>query len=183
MTCEKRVKLLLKSANWHEKTNDIFLSSVPDLAQQAAVITPEEVSLWTNNRVMEWLKSANLSEYAPNLRGSGVHGSLMVHEPLFNADLFASLLSISPQKTLLRRHLSLHFSELVGKVVMQNKREAESQPNYQQLTATTKVKNGKKSQFTLTRRNRHKSTKGEIDFEDLVCSLDNSEPQISEAKL
>jgi len=39
---------------------------------------PEEAKLWTNHRVMEWLRSIDLSEYAPNLRGSGVHGALMV---------------------------------------------------------------------------------------------------------
>ncbi len=33
---------------------------------------------WSNHRVMEWLKSIDLSEYAPNLRGSGVCGALIV---------------------------------------------------------------------------------------------------------
>lgn len=41
-------------------------------------ITPAEISQWTNHRVMEWLRSVDLAEYAPNLRGSGVHGGLMV---------------------------------------------------------------------------------------------------------
>ena len=27
---------------------------------------------------MEWLRSVDLAEYAPNLRGSGVHGGLIV---------------------------------------------------------------------------------------------------------
>ena len=31
-------------------------------------------------RVMEWLRHVDLSEYAPNLRGSGVHGALLVFE-------------------------------------------------------------------------------------------------------
>ena len=39
-----------------------------------------EVVFWTNHRVMEWLRSVDLAEYAPNLRGSGVHGALMVYE-------------------------------------------------------------------------------------------------------
>ena len=39
---------------------------------------PGDVVLWTNHRVMEWLRTIDLSEYAPNLRGSGVHGALMV---------------------------------------------------------------------------------------------------------
>lgn len=33
---------------------------------------------WSNHRVMEWLRSVDLAEYAPNLRGSGVHGGLIV---------------------------------------------------------------------------------------------------------
>lgn len=41
-------------------------------------MTPAEISQWTNHRVMEWLRSVDLAEYAPNLRGSGVHGGLMV---------------------------------------------------------------------------------------------------------
>ena len=38
---------------------------------------PGDVALWTNHRVMEWLRTIDLSEYAPNMRGSGVHGALM----------------------------------------------------------------------------------------------------------
>lgn len=41
-------------------------------------MSPAEISQWTNHRVMEWLRSVDLAEYAPNLRGSGVHGGLMV---------------------------------------------------------------------------------------------------------
>ena len=142
----------------------------PEIPEQKK-FQPEEVALWTNNRVMEWLRSANLAEYAPNLRGSGVHGSLLINEPLFTSDLLAALLSIPPAKTLLRRHLNLHFSELVGKNCMQFKRDVENSANYQPLTASAKVKHAKKSQFTLRRRN--KSNKGsDIDFEDLVCPLD-----------
>jgi len=37
-----------------------------------------DVLLWTNGRVTEWLRLVELAEYAPNLRGSGVHGALMV---------------------------------------------------------------------------------------------------------
>ena len=59
--------------------------------------------------VMEWLRHVDLSEYAPNLRGSGVHGALLVHERRFTAEILAGILSIPPSKTLLRRHLSLHI--------------------------------------------------------------------------
>nr|CAD7431550.1 unnamed protein product [Timema monikensis] len=127
-----------------------------------------DVALWTNHRVMEWLRVVDLAEYAPNLRGSGVHGGLMVHEPRFTADLLASLLSIPPSKTLLRRHLSTHFKELLGRDCIQEKREAETTLGYIPLSATTKIKIAKKSQFTLKR----KKSKSELDFGDLVCPLD-----------
>ena len=38
----------------------------------------QDPTLWTNHRVMEWLRSIDLSEYAANMRGSGVHGALIV---------------------------------------------------------------------------------------------------------
>ncbi len=140
---------------------------------------PPEVATWTNHRVMEWLRHVDLAEYAPNLRGSGVHGGLLVHESRFSADLFASLLSIPPAKTLLRRHLSLHFRDLVGPDVMKEKRNAEEEPGHQALTPTAKVRPGSGTsqtrigQFSLRRR-RFKAG-DELDFEELVCPLEQPE--------
>ncbi|XP_055902501.1 liprin-beta-1 [Eupeodes corollae] len=133
----------------------------------------EPVALWTAHRVMEWLKVADLSEYAPNLRGAGVHGALMLYEERFTAELLADLLSIPPSKTLLRRHLATHFKELLGRATIQGKRDAEAQPGYQPLNITAKIKLQKKSQFSLKRR---KSTKGsEIEWTDFVCPMAQSE--------
>merc|ERR1712004_662870 len=70
--------------------------------ERESQVTPGEVLLWTNHRVMEWLRHVDLSEYAPNLRGSGVHGALLVMEKRFTAELLASLLSIPSSKSLLR---------------------------------------------------------------------------------
>ncbi|XP_046809080.1 liprin-beta-2 [Lucilia cuprina] len=137
----------------------------------------EFISLWTAHRVMEWLRVADLSEYAPNLRGAGVHGALMLYEPRFNADLLADLLSIPPSKTLLRRHLATHFKELLGRDVIHAKRDAEAQIGYQPLTITAKIRPPKKTQFSLKRR---KSTKGlqcgsnEIEWTDYVCPMNTS---------
>ncbi|XP_065360803.1 liprin-beta-2 [Calliphora vicina] len=134
----------------------------------------EFIALWTAHRVMEWLRVADLSEYAPNLRGAGVHGALMLYEPRFNADLLADLLSIPPSKTLLRRHLFTHFKDLLGRDVIHAKRDAEAQLDYQPLTITAKIRPPKKTQFSLKRR---KSTKGlqcgttEIKWTDYVCPM------------
>jgi hypothetical protein len=64
----------------------------------------------------------------------------MVHEPRFTAELLASLLAIPPHKTLLRRHLSTHFQELVGRDKILEKRHAEAIPGHVPLTATAKLK-------------------------------------------
>ncbi|XP_023410793.1 liprin-beta-1 isoform X7 [Loxodonta africana] len=103
-------------------------------------IAPSEVQQWTNHRVMEWLRSVDLAEYAPNLRGSGVHGGLMVLEPRFNVETMAQLLNIPPNKTLLRRHLATHFNLLIGAEAQHQKRDAMELPDYVLLTATAKVK-------------------------------------------
>lgn len=131
--------------------------------------SPSEVVQWSNHRVMEWLRSVDLAEFAPNLRGSGVHGGLIVSsecveisffetsgklletrrgpfaplqilEPRFNSETLALLLNIPPQKTLLRRHLATAFSALVGGQAAQEKREYANSTGHVPLTTTAKVK-------------------------------------------
>ncbi|XP_078036348.1 liprin-beta 1 isoform X1 [Augochlora pura] len=132
----------------------------------------DNIHLWTNHRVMEWLRVVDLAEYAPNMRGSGVHGGLMVYEGRFTSELLAALLSISPGKTLLRRHLTTHFNQILGREVVQRKREIESTLGFVPLTLTARLKIPKKSQFTLKR----KKSKNEVDYGNLVCPLEASPP-------
>ncbi|EOA96527.1 Liprin-beta-1, partial [Anas platyrhynchos] len=131
-------------------------------------VTPSEVTQWTNHRVMEWLRSVDLAEYAPNLRGSGVHGGLMVLEPRFNVETMAQLLNIPPNKTLLRRHLATHFNLLIGQDAQQKKREAMESPDYVLLTATAKVK-PKKLAFSSFGSLRKKK---QDDVEEYVCPME-----------
>ncbi|XP_061533501.1 liprin-beta-1b isoform X3 [Phycodurus eques] len=136
-------------------------------------ISPAEISQWTNHRVMEWLRSADLAEYAPNLRGSGVHGGLMVLEPRFNVETMALLLNIPPNKTLLRRHLATHFNLLIGSEAQQLKQECLENPDYTLLTATTKVKPRKLSfgNFGSLRKKRQEES------EEYVCPMDVEMPK------
>uniref|UniRef100_A0A4W6E5S0 PPFIA binding protein 1b n=1 Tax=Lates calcarifer TaxID=8187 RepID=A0A4W6E5S0_LATCA len=136
-------------------------------------ITPAEISQWTNHRVMEWLRSVDLAEYAPNLRGSGVHGGLMVLEPRFNVETMALLLNIPPNKTLLRRHLATHFNLLIGSEAQQLKQECLENPDYTLLTATTKVKPKKLSfgNFGSLRK------KKQDESEEYVCPMDVEMPK------
>ncbi|XP_026143113.1 liprin-beta-1b isoform X2 [Carassius auratus] len=134
-------------------------------------ISPAEVSQWTNHRVMEWLRSVDLAEYAPNLRGSGVHGGLMVLEPRFNVETMALLLNIPPNKTLLRRHLATHFNLLVGSEAQQLKQECLENPDYTVLTATAKVKPHKLAFAGFGRK------KKQEDSEEYVCPMDVEMPK------
>lgn len=130
----------------------------------------EKVHLWTAHRVWDWLRCVDLAEYAPNLRGAGVHGALMILEPRFTATLLADLLSIPASKTLLRRHLNTHFKELLGMEIIQAKREFENTLGYQPLTLYSKIK--KKAPFSSLMRK--KSFKGSIKVDentDLVCPI------------
>nr|XP_046250045.1 liprin-beta-1b isoform X7 [Scatophagus argus] len=136
-------------------------------------ISPAEISQWTNHRVMEWLRSVDLAEYAPNLRGSGVHGGLMVLEPRFNVETMALLLNIPPNKTLLRRHLATHFNLLIGSEAQQLKQECLENPDYTLLTATTKVKPRKLSfsSFGSLRKKKQEES------EEYVCPMDVEMPK------
>ncbi|MCI4389152.1 hypothetical protein PGIGA_G00094610 [Pangasianodon gigas] len=138
-------------------------------------ITPAEVCQWTNHRVMEWLRSVDLAEYAPNLRGSGVHGGLMVLEPRFNVETMALLMNIPPNKTLLRRHLATHFYLLIGAEAERLKQECLEHPDYTLLTATAKVKPRRLSLggFGTLRRKRQEES------EELLCPLEVQIPQNS----
>uniref|UniRef100_A0A3B4TFH5 PPFIA binding protein 2 n=1 Tax=Seriola dumerili TaxID=41447 RepID=A0A3B4TFH5_SERDU len=135
--------------------------------------TPNEVVQWSNHRVMEWLRSVDLAEYAPNLRGSGVHGGLIMLEPRFNSDTMAMLLNIPPQKTLLRRHLTTNFNSLVGEQAQQEKREYTEAVGYTPLSITAKVKPKKLGFSNLTHLRRRRPDEST----DYVCPIESSSPQ------
>ncbi|XP_071809139.1 liprin-beta-1-like isoform X2 [Asterias amurensis] len=128
-----------------------------------------EVMLWTNHRVMEWLRTVDLSEYAPNLRGSGIHGALMVLEPRFSAETLAATLCIPNSKSLLRRHLSTHFVSLVGSQIQAQKRESEKASGYVPLSALSKIK-PKKRPFG------GRPKKRGMEEEDYVCPMNLEAP-------
>ncbi|XP_063800566.1 liprin-beta-2 isoform X1 [Pseudophryne corroboree] len=140
-------------------------------------LSPSEVVQWSNHRVMEWLRSVDLAEYAPNLRGSGVHGGLIILEPRFNSDTLAMLLNIPPEKTLLRRHLATNFSLLIGPEAQQEKREIMDSTTYTPLSTAAKVRPKKLglSHFGHLRKKRFDEST------DYVCPVDAT-PQKREFK-
>uniref|UniRef100_A0A671M468 Liprin-beta-2-like n=1 Tax=Sinocyclocheilus anshuiensis TaxID=1608454 RepID=A0A671M468_9TELE len=134
--------------------------------------SPSEVVQWSNHRVMEWLRSVDLAEYAPNLRGSGVHGGLIILEPRFNSDTLAMLLNIPPQKTLLRRHLATNFNTLMGSQAQQEKQEYLESSGCTPLTTTAKVRPRKIGFSSFGHRKKRSD-----DSTDYICPLDASQAQ------
>ncbi|XP_078113831.1 liprin-beta-2b isoform X13 [Sander vitreus] len=135
--------------------------------------SPSDVVQWSNHRVMEWLRSVDLAEYAPNLRGSGVHGGLVMLEPRFNSDTLAMLLNIPTQKTLLRRHLTTNFNSLVGAQAHQEKKEYTEAVGYTPLSITAKVKPKKLGFSNLTHLRRRRPDESTA----YVCPIESSSPQ------
>ncbi|OQV19342.1 Liprin-beta-1 [Hypsibius exemplaris] len=131
--------------------------------------SPLTVLYWSSQRVMEWLELLDLAEYQPSLRGCGVHGGLMVLEDRFNAELLAELMSIPQSKTLLRRHLSKSFTELLGGEVIRLKRAAQAAPGFVSLSPQLKLKPVRRA-FSLVRK-RSKSD-AVVEVPDYICPPD-----------
>eukprot|EP00118_Oscarella_pearsei_P002237 m.9940 g.9940 ORF g.9940 m.9940 type:complete len:804 (+) comp21767_c0_seq1:65-2476(+) len=131
---------------------------------------PEHVIRWTNARVCKWLESIEMAEYAGNLKESGINGALMVLEPRFNADTLAALLQV---KELIRRHLSQHFSRLVGPAFLASKREAESTKGFVPLEPHGKKPRRRIMSLGSLRRR----TKADSDMRNaFVCPVDLDMP-------
>ncbi len=69
-------------------------------------------------------------------------------------------------KTLLRRHLTMRFQELIGNDLQTRKNQYEKSPNYQPLTAHTKIKFSR-GLFA------HRRTRS-IEADDLVCPMNEN---------
>ncbi|XP_069040117.1 kazrin isoform X5 [Lepisosteus oculatus] len=70
--------------------------------------------VWTNLRVLKWMRDIDLKEYADNLQNSGVHGAVLVLEPAFNTDAMAAVLGIPSNKHIIRRHLCEEMKALIN---------------------------------------------------------------------
>ncbi|XP_058160339.1 kazrin isoform X3 [Dasypus novemcinctus] len=81
--------------------------------------------VWTNQRVLKWVRDIDLKEYADNLTNSGVHGAVLVLEPTFNAEAMATALGIPSGKHILRRHLAEEMSAIFPPANSTGIREAE----------------------------------------------------------
>ncbi|XP_017161800.1 liprin-alpha-3 isoform X2 [Poecilia reticulata] len=74
----------------------------------------KDVMVWSNERVMCWVQSVGLKEYADNLRESGVHGALLALDDTFDYTDLALLLQIPNQNTQARQVLEQEYNSLIS---------------------------------------------------------------------
>ncbi|EPB70806.1 hypothetical protein ANCCEY_10100 [Ancylostoma ceylanicum] len=89
-----------------------------------------------------------------------------VYEPTFTAETLAEILQMPPHKTLLRRHLTTHFNQLLGQKIVAEKRDFLATGTHPQLVPGIRIKIVKKG-LSLPR----KKAKTEIYLEpdELLC--------------
>ncbi|XP_064553589.1 liprin-alpha-1 isoform X3 [Drosophila montana] len=72
-----------------------------------------DVLVWSNERVIRWVGSIGLKEYANNLLESGVHGGLMALDEGFDANAMGLALQIPTQNAQARQILDTEFRNLL----------------------------------------------------------------------
>ncbi|KAJ8910743.1 hypothetical protein NQ315_017200 [Exocentrus adspersus] len=75
--------------------------------------TVSDVLVWSNERLIRWVVSIGLKEYANNMLESGVHGALIALDESFDSNSMALALQIPTQNTQARQSLELEFSNLL----------------------------------------------------------------------
>ncbi|XP_018410039.1 PREDICTED: liprin-alpha-1 isoform X6 [Nanorana parkeri] len=73
----------------------------------------KDVIVWSNDKVINWVLSIGLKEYANNLLESGVHGALIALDETFDHNTLALLLQIPTQNTQARASLEREFNNLL----------------------------------------------------------------------
>ncbi|XP_022082730.1 liprin-alpha-1-like isoform X3 [Acanthaster planci] len=74
----------------------------------------KDVLVWSNDRVIKWIVSIGLREYANNLIESGVHGALIALDEAFDHQALALALQIPTQNTQARQLLEREYNNLLA---------------------------------------------------------------------
>ncbi|KAM8823990.1 liprin-alpha-3 isoform 2-T2 [Synchiropus picturatus] len=82
--------------------------------REESVHQNKDVMVWSNERVMCWVQSIGLKEYADNLRESGVHGALLALDDTFDYTDLALLLQVPNQNTQARQQLEQEYNSLIS---------------------------------------------------------------------
>lgn len=128
--------------------------------------------VWSNERVMCWVQSIGLKEFADNLLESGVHGALLALDDTFDYTDLALLLQIPNQNTQVFHHtlkfVLCHFwtIHLIS--------QAQDQllfPNFRVLVFAGKATSGEGVQCPHLHGNRAKARWGSVKKEKTVMII------------
>ncbi|XP_061671652.1 liprin-alpha-1-like isoform X4 [Syngnathoides biaculeatus] len=73
-----------------------------------------DVLVWSNERLINWVQAIGLKEYSVNLYESGVHGALLSLDETFDHNSLALLLQIPTQNTQARGTLEREYNSLLA---------------------------------------------------------------------
>ncbi|XP_061133340.1 liprin-alpha-1-like isoform X7 [Syngnathus typhle] len=73
-----------------------------------------DVLVWSNERLINWIQAIGLKEYSANLYESGVHGALLSLDETFDHNTLALLLQIPTQNTQARATLEREYNSLLA---------------------------------------------------------------------
>ncbi|CAB3979092.1 liprin-alpha-1 isoform X4 [Paramuricea clavata] len=73
-----------------------------------------DVFVWSNNRVIKWLASIGLGEYADNIKFSGIHGALFVLDQDFNHSTLAMCLQVPTSNSQICQLVEREYTNLMS---------------------------------------------------------------------
>ncbi|KAJ8413080.1 hypothetical protein AAFF_G00106620 [Aldrovandia affinis] len=73
----------------------------------------QDVMVWSNERVVNWVQSIGLKEYANHLLEGGIHGALLALDETFDHNTLALLLQIPTQNIQARANLEKEYNSLL----------------------------------------------------------------------
>jgi len=74
----------------------------------------KDVLVWSNQRVIRWIQSIGLGEYANRLTASGIHGSIFALDASFDSDSLALYMQIPTHNFQARQVLEREFNNLLS---------------------------------------------------------------------
>ena len=79
-----------------------------------------DIMVWSNERVIKWIQSIGLRDYANNLIESGVHGGVLIFDESYDWTTLALALEIPTHDTNSRQVLENEFNNLIGSKQQRN---------------------------------------------------------------
>lgn len=73
----------------------------------------QDLLVWSNERVIKWINSIGLKEYANNLNDSGVHGGVLMFDESYDWQAIALALEVPIHDTVSRQILENEFNNLI----------------------------------------------------------------------